>query len=111
MTISKKEDSKMVLIFNSDGRLQASAKSVNSAARLTKNTPQAVSQACTGKLMSSKSMYYRFFDKLIEIEESDHGSLSVQEYDQLIGGDNLNFKYKKKKKPCKKKSNKQIALK
>lgn len=85
MRRSKFKRPKMVLIFNGAQTLIAVTRSLNSAAELTKGNVQAISFCCTGRYISSGSLYFRHLLDSVEIEIADIGTLQLPEYDDLCG--------------------------
>lgn len=74
-----------VLIFNPAQTLIAIARSLHSAAELTRGNLQSISFCCTGKYASSNGFYFRHIHPKVEVEMSDLGTLQLQEYDKLCG--------------------------
>lgn len=85
MRRSKFKRPKMVLIFNGAQTLIAVARSLHSAAELTKGNLQAISFCCTGKYVCSGDLYFRHLHDDVEIELQDLGTLLLQDYDALCG--------------------------
>lgn len=85
MRRSKFKRPKMVLIFNGAQTLIAVTRSLNSAAELTKGNVQSISFCCTGRYISSGSLYFRHLHDDVEIEIADIGTLQLQAYDELCG--------------------------
>ena len=78
-------DAKQVLVFNGAFTLVAIVRSVKSTYDLTNGNLQAISNACTGRFISTGGFYFRHTDPTIEIEMNDIGTLKLQDYDQMCG--------------------------
>ena len=76
---------KRVLVFNPNKRLIAIFISGYAAARAFGLHSQSINFACTGKMISANNNYFRYEDENVEIDESDLGTLKLQEYDKLCG--------------------------
>lgn len=83
-------DAKQVLVFNGAQVLIGIERSVRSTYELTNGNLQAISFACTGRLVSTGGFYFRHVHPSIEIEMSDIGTLKLQDYDKMCG---VNRKY------------------
>lgn len=77
------QNAKQVLVFNGAQTLVGIARSVRSAYELTNGNLQAISFACTGRLISTGGFYFRHVHPNIEIEMSDIGTLKLQDYDKM----------------------------
>jgi len=75
---------KKTLIFNPARVLIGVVRSVRAAAELTQTTAQGISNAANGKAITSTGYYWRHEcpDK-VEIEISDIGVLTLEEYDEM----------------------------
>ena len=78
-------DAKQVLVFNGAQVLIGIERSVRSTCELTNGNLQAISFACTGRLVSTGGFYFRHVHPSIAIEMSDIGNLKLSDYDQLCG--------------------------
>lgn len=78
------DDAKKILAFGPDCLLMAVFKSVNSAGENLMVQPQAISNASTGRTLSSSGLYFRHLDSDAVIESEDIGVLTVQEYDEAV---------------------------
>ncbi len=76
---------KQVLVFNGAKLLLGIVRSVRGAAELTGANLQAVSFACTGRIISSNGFYYRHVHPNVSIEMEDLGTLRLRDYDELCG--------------------------
>lgn len=79
------KDAKQVLVFNGAQRLIGIVRSVRSVYELTNGNLQAISFACTGRLISTGGFYYRHVHPSIEIEMGDIGTLKLRDYDKMCG--------------------------
>ena len=81
------ESRKRVLVFNPLKRLVAIFQSVTSAAGALGKAPINIYEACTGKSISSCSLYFRYlYEDKIEIDTlEDLGTLKLEDYDKLMG--------------------------
>ena len=79
------KDAKQVLVFNGAQVLVGIVRSVRSTYELTNGNLQAISFACTGRLISTGGFYFRHVHPDIEIEISDIGTLKLQDYDKMCG--------------------------
>ena len=78
---------KVLLVFDGTGVLSFVSRSIRSAAEYSDSNAQAISFACTGRYISAGAHYYRHLHPNVEIESSDLGSLTIQEYDNLCNED------------------------
>jgi hypothetical protein len=76
---------KRVLVFNPNKKLIAIFISGFAAARAFNLHTQSINFACTGKMISANNNYFRYEDENVLIDESDLGTLKLQEYDKLCG--------------------------
>lgn len=74
-----------VLIFNKHRILALIAASVNEAARFSNLAPTHISRVCRGIAIAHNKYYFRYISDDIEIELSDIGSLTLEQYDKLCG--------------------------
>lgn len=75
-----------ILAFNITRQVLVSIHySTIAAAKAHKVSVQAISQAASGKGVSSANMYFRQVPENIEISVEDLGTLTLKEYDSLIG--------------------------
>lgn len=77
--------SRPVLVFNPVKRFIGYFHSLTAVATAFKTTNSSIYQACVGICISSCGLYFRFLDKNIEIEDSDYGTLKLEEYDEMCG--------------------------
>lgn len=88
MTMKKNLSNKTsspVLVFNPLKRFIGYFHSLTAAATAFKISNSSIHQACVGPCISSCGLYFRFLAKDIEIEESDYGTLKLEDYDQMCG--------------------------
>lgn len=74
-----------VLVFNPLKRFIGYFHSLTAAATAFKTSNSSIHQACVGPCISSCGLYFRFLAKDIEIENSDYGTLKLEEYDSMCG--------------------------
>lgn len=74
-----------ILVFNPVKRFIGYFHSLTAAAIALKASRSSIYQACTGACISACGLYFRFLDKDIEIEDSDYGTLKLEEYDSMCG--------------------------
>lgn len=74
-----------ILVFNPLKRFIGYFHSLTAAATAFKTSNSSIYQACVGPCISSCGLYFRFLDKSIELEESDYGTLKLEDYDQMCG--------------------------
>ncbi len=74
-----------VLVFNPFKRLVGYFHSMTAVASAFKTSNSAIHQACVGPCISSCGLYFRFLSKDFEIEDSDYGTLRLEEYDEMCG--------------------------
>jgi hypothetical protein len=74
-----------VLVFNPLKRLIGYFHSLTAVATAFKTTNSAIHQACAGPCISSCGLYFRFLANDMEIEDSDYGTLRLENYDQMCG--------------------------
>lgn len=74
-----------VLVFNPVKRLIGFYHSLTAAATSFKTSNSSIYQACVGPSISSCGLYFRFLSPDMEIEQSDYGSLKLEEYDKICG--------------------------
>lgn len=74
-----------VLIFNKNRMLTLIAASVNEAARFSNIPATHISRVCRGLIITSNQYYFRYINNDIEMELSDIGTLTLEEYDKLCG--------------------------
>lgn len=77
--------SKRVLVFNPNKKLIGIFISGFAAARAFGMHTQSLNFACTGRMISACNNYFRYEDENVVIDESDLGTLKLQEYDKLCG--------------------------
>lgn len=82
--------SKRVLAFNPARVLVGVFRSGRAAAELAQCQAQAISNACNGKVITAVGYYWRHEHPEVEIEITDIGELSLEEYDDLC---NVKRKY------------------
>lgn len=83
MTRTDFPKTKQVLVFNDRRILTLIASSANEAARYKEMDATQISKVCHGRMIAHKHYYYRYIDNNVEIELSDIGTLTLEEYDQL----------------------------
>lgn len=76
---------KRVLAFNASRVLIGVFRSVRSAAEMTQGQAQSISKAAIGKANTTMGYYWRHEHDDVEVEMSDVGTLSIEEYDDLCG--------------------------
>jgi len=74
-----------VLVFSPLKRFIGYFHSLTAAGTAFKTSNSTIYQACVGNSISSCGLYFRFLAKDIEIEESDYGTLKLEEYDEMCG--------------------------
>lgn len=74
---------KITLAFNPARTLVGVFRSIRSAAEMVGGHPQAISNACTGKVITSSGYYWRHENDEVSVEFEDIGVLSLEEYDHL----------------------------
>lgn len=84
MRRSNFREPKRVLIFDSQRKLIAIAKSLGAASAVTQITAQTISLVCTGKFIISHNLYFRHLHLDVEIDlEEDLDVLDLIEYDKM----------------------------
>lgn len=79
------KEKKMVLIFSPRRVLIGLASSTNQAAKIVNRDVSSIYQASVGKIKSSAGLLWRYEDPNVEIELSDIGTLTIEEFDNLCG--------------------------
>lgn len=74
-----------VLVFSPLKRFIGYFHSLTAAGTAFKTSNSTIYSACIGRSISSCGLYFRFLAKDIEIEDSDYGTLKLEEYDSMCG--------------------------
>ena len=74
-----------LLVFNSRRILSFIAASAYEIGKISDIRPDCITKASRGDLISTGNYYFRYFDKKVEVEISDVGELTLEEYDKLCG--------------------------
>lgn len=82
-TISK--DTKPILIFNPQKKLISVWGSAFAMAKALNFNVSSIRNACSGKIISYKKLYFRYYDPYFTLELKDYGSLLLSEYDNYCG--------------------------
>ena len=77
------EKQSQILIFNAAGELVAIARSVRSAAELTKVDENEIKLCCENRQNSSKQYCFRYNVELSIVGDDAFGKLTIDEYDKL----------------------------
>jgi len=86
MTQKTWREAKPILVFNRKKVLALIAKSLNEASKYSHELSAGnMSKVCRGELISLGTYYFRYIDPEIEIDLSDIGVLTLEEYDELCG--------------------------
>lgn len=76
---------RQVLVFNNKKILIAVLASAYEAAKYGDRNRGNIARACAGDLISVQNYYFRYTFDSVEIEISDVGTLTLEEYDKLCG--------------------------
>lgn len=77
------EKQPQILIFNAAGELVAIARSIRSAAELTKVDENDIKHCCESRQSLSEQYYFRYNSESSIDEEDAFGKLNIEEYDKL----------------------------
>ena len=77
------EKQPQILIFNAAGELVAIARSIRSAAELTKADENEIKLCCENRQNRTEQYYFRYNVELSIIGDDAFGKLTIDEYDKL----------------------------
>ena len=77
------EKQQQILIFNADGELVAIARSIRSAAELTKVDENEIKLCCENRQNRTEQYYFRYNVEPSIVGDDAFGKLTIDEYDKL----------------------------
>ena len=77
------EKQPQILIFNAAGELVAIARSIRSAAELTKVDENEIKLCCENRQNRTEQYYFRYNVEQSIVEDDAFGKLTIDEYDKL----------------------------
>ena len=83
------EKQSQMLIFNASGKLVAIARSIRSAAELTKVDENEIKLCCENRQNLTEQYYFRYNTEPTIVGDDAFGKLTIDEYDKLCQKYNL----------------------